>query len=131
MKKNILFVLLSVLLSLGLIAGGLLFMSAYNSRISYYSDAISDAQQTLASLDISAVESSESDLNALLESNDTIAQQIAELEKENAALNEENSSLQQELDVLSQDENTIYYQTILNSLKEGLKQVVQHIEAST
>lgn len=130
MKKNTLRLLIPGLLALIFLAGGLWFLIAYHNTYGYYTGAISDAQESLSQLDIASADQVEADLAALEAENDALAQQIADLQTQNAQLDTDTAALQQEYDALAQSEDTVYYQTILESLTEGMNQVVQYIEGT-
>lgn len=130
MKKNLLRILIPGLLTLVFLAAGLWFMSAYNNTEAYYTDAIFHTRQSLEQLDTAAAESAEAELAALQEENENLKQEIADLQTQNTALDTDTAALQEEYNTLSQSEDTIYYQTILESLTEGMNQVVQYIEGT-
>jgi len=62
----------------------------------------------------------------LLENNAYLQEELGSLQEENARLAAEEALLQQEHDALEQQEDTDYYRTILESLKEGMKRVEEY-----
>lgn len=92
----------------------------------YYRTAINDAEQKLTATDSSAVAAMETQTQALLENNICLQEELESVQEENAALAEEEKTLQQEFDALEQLEDTDYYRTILESLKEGMSRVEEY-----
>ena len=67
------------------------------------------------------------EISDVQQNNTQLQQQIDTLKTECDQLDENNVALQQEYETLSQDENTIYYLTVLESLKKGMEKVESYI----
>lgn len=92
----------------------------------YYQTAIKDAEQKLTAIDSSGIAAMETETELLLENNAYLQEELGSVQEENAILAAEEALLQQEYDALKQQEDTDYYRTILESLKEGMKRVEEY-----
>lgn len=92
----------------------------------YYQTAIKDAEQKLTAIDSSGIAAMETKTEMLLENNAYLQEELGSLQEENARLAAEEALLQQEHDALEQQEDTVFYRTILESLKEGMKRVEEY-----
>ena len=124
MKKNIICNIICIVLSLAFLTGGILALKARDDLNNKNNAELEKLRQE--QVDVSKIDNS---------------QQIAEVQKENEALQNEietlnfecenldssNAELEQLYETLSQDEENIYYMTILESLKKGMKQVESYL----
>ena len=126
-KQNICTIVLAVFTAVFL-AGGLWFMIVHQNTVADYETAIQNAQQTLTGLDIAVAEDAEAALAVRLKENQTLEAEIAALQEKNDALDTAVSQLQGSNAALQQQEDIIYYQTILESLREGMNKLGQHLD---
>lgn len=124
MKKNIICIIICGVLSLALIAGGLLALMDRDQKRTENEAAIEKLQQEQILLSKST---SEKEAAALQKSNEQLQQEIEALESECADLDRQALALQQEYEKLSQDETNIYYMTILEALQKGMEKVEGYI----
>lgn len=117
-----------VLCAVFLIAGS--WMLVRNIRaINSYGSAISEAQQALTAADPANADGIVSDVAALQAQNVALEETLLALQAEAAEQAEENAQLQDQYDELVQLEDTTYYQTILQSLTEGMNRVEEYLNA--
>ena len=123
MKKiNWYSVLFGTILVLALVAGTILLANSLR-MFSRYTEDMDAARQSLTQADPAQADALETELAALQEENRQLEAEAEELEEENSALDEETAQLQQEYDALAQQEENVYYQTILDALTEGMNLV--------
>ena len=130
MKNSKIPVIVPCVLALVFLAAGLWMMLKSYNQMTYYSAAIRDAQQALQEADPAQAEGAEQEAQALQAENEQLRQQVAALQEENAALDEQTRQLQSSYDELVGQEDTAYYQKILESLTEGMNQVEEYIRGS-
>ena len=121
---------LPALLSVLFIAAGVWMLLTCIQTEAYYTDSTAQAQQALAALDVEAAEALETELAAVREENTALEVQLQELHAENETLDADLAAAQAEYDRLEQLEDTAYYQTILESLQEGISRVAQYINGT-
>lgn len=126
-KQNGCTMLLAVLTAVFLAVGGWLLVEHKNT-VKNYEAAITEAEQALAGLDLASAEAAEAALAAKVGENQMLEQEIAALQTENDTLDADTAALQESNSQLQQQEDTIYYQTILESLREGMSQLGQYLD---
>lgn len=109
------------------LAAGLYMMVKSIGQIKDYNKQIAAARQELAAADPARAEDLEQEVTALQQENAELDRQVQSLLQENAALDEANEQLSTRLGELEEQEQTAYYQKILESLREGLKRVEEYI----
>lgn len=119
-------VILCAVIGIFLISG-LVLMTLSIQKQKDYTAALAEAKQKLTAADPVQADAPEAELAALQEENASLEATVAALEEENAVLKAEEERLQQEHDELAQQEDTVYYQTILDSLKKGMSKVEEYI----
>ena len=112
-----------------MVAGTWMMLKSY-TQMQYYDQSIKQAQQALGEADPSRVEVTEQEAAALQEENAQLRQQVDALQKENADLDSQTQQLQTDYEALVGQEDTAYYQKILESLTEGMSKVEEYIRGS-
>lgn len=95
-----------------------------------YLDAAEQAEYAVQNLDTSELEALEGEENALAEEISAMDGQMAKLQEELTSLEQNVAQLQQEYDQLAQQEDSVYYQTIFQSLTEGMSLVESYINGN-
>jgi len=106
---------------------GIWIMIQRINRQNTYLDAVKNAEYAAQNPDTSALEAVEAEQNALTEENSEMDEKIADLQEELASLDQAFAQLQKEYDQLAQEEDSVYYQTIFQSLTEGMSLVESYI----
>ena len=125
MNKHLNSIIICSVLSLAFLAGGLLSLMNYDEKRTENQTAVRQLQQEQAQLE---KESCKEQVTSLQSSNEQLQKDIETLESECADLEKRNTGLKEEYEQLSQDENNIYYMTVLESLQKGIEKVEQYIK---
>lgn len=127
MKNNKMRIIIPCILCAAFLAGGVWMMVKNIMQMNHYTGAISQAQQALTAADPANAQGVEMQAEALQEENAALQEQLLALQAENETLSAETDRLQLRADELNQSEDTVYYQTILESLQEGVSRVEEYI----
>ncbi len=127
MKNSKIRVIVPCVLAVIFLAAGLYMMAQSIGQVNYYTQQITQAEQALQAADPAKADALEQEAAALQEENTELAGQVQVLQTENDALHEENAQLSQQLTDLEGQEQTAYYQKILESLTEGMNRVEEYI----
>ena len=127
MKESKIRIIVPCILAVIFLAAGFWMMARCLAQENYYSRQIQNAQQALQDADPAQAEALEQEAAALQQENAALSGQVQALEGENAVLAENNAQLSTQLEELNADENTAYYQKVLESLTEGLNRVEEYI----
>ena len=122
--KNTICIILCAALSLAFLAGGIFALISRDNKLKENEAAIKQLRQEQDTL---VKEDCTQEISDVQQNNTQLQQQIDTLKTECDQLDENNVALQQEYETLSQDENTIYYLTVLESLKKGMEKVESYI----
>ena len=114
--------LFGAVMVLALVAG-ITLVTMSIQKYNQYTTELKAAQQALDEADPAQADALEAELAALQEENLQLQEQADALEQENALLDDDAAMLQQEYDALAQQEENVYYQTILDALTEGMNLV--------
>lgn len=112
-----------------MVAGAWMMLKSY-TQMRYYDESIKQARQELGESDLSLADAAEQKVAVLQEANEQMRQQVDALQKENAELETQTQQLQADYEALIGDEDTAYYQKILESLTEGMSKVEEYIRGS-
>jgi len=124
MKKNIICMIICGVLSLGFLAGGILLLQTRNQKEQQNEAKLAALRQEQARL---GQDTSAQQLTEAKNTNETLRNEVEALTVECENLDKVNSELEQLYETLSQDENTVYYMTILESLKKGMDLVESYL----
>lgn len=106
---------------------GLWIMKQRIEKQNTYLDAAEQAEYAAQNVDVSELEALKAEENALSEEISAMDTQMAQLQEEITSLEQNIAQLQQEYDQLAQQEDSVYYQTIFQSLTEGMSLVESYI----
>lgn len=120
MKKNIICMIICGVLSLGFLAGGIYLLQTRNQKAHENEEKLASLRQEQAQL---SQDTSAQQLADAKSTNETLRSEVNTLTEECENLEKTNEELAQQYDTLSQDENVVYYMTILESLKKGMELV--------
>ena len=123
MKNSKIRIIVPCVLATIFLTAGFWMMAKSVGQVNYYTQQIAQAQQALQAADPAKADALEQEAAALQERNQVLAEQVQALQQENAALDESNAQLSARLEELTGQEQTAYYQTILESLTEGMNRV--------
>lgn len=127
MKNSKIRVIVPCVLAVIFLAAGLYMMAQSIGQVNYYTQQIVQAEQALQAVDPAKADALEQEAAALQAENTELAGQVQALQTENEALQEENAQLSQQVTDLEAQEQTAYYQKILESLTEGMNRVEEYI----
>ena len=112
-----------------MVAGAWMMLKSY-TQMRYYDESIKQAREELGESDLSLADAAEQKVAVLQETNEQLRQQVDALQKENADLDSQTQQLQTDYEALVGQEDTAYYQKILESLTEGMSKVEEYIRGS-
>ena len=127
MKNSKTRIIVPCILAVIFLAAGIWMMAKSFGQVNYYTRQINQAEQALQEADPAKADALEQEAAALQAENAELAGQVQALQTENATLNESNIQLSTQLADLTGDEQTAYYQEILESLTEGMNRVEEYI----
>lgn len=127
MKNSKIRIIVPCVLAVIFLAAGFWMMAKSFTQVNYYTRQIKDAEQALQAADPANADALEQEAAAMQQENAALSSQVQALEAENGALADENAQLSTRLEELNADENTAYYQKILESLTEGMNQVEEYL----
>ena len=127
MKNSKIRVIVPCVLAVVFLAAGLYMMAQSIGQVNSYTQQITQAEQALQAADPAKADALEQEAAAVQAENTELADQVQALQKENDALQEENTQLRQQVTDLESQEQTAYYQKVLESLKEGMNRVEEYI----
>lgn len=127
MKNSKIRVIVPCVLAVVFLAAGLYMMAQSIGQVNSYTQQITQAEQALQAADPAKADALEQEAAAVQAENTELADQVHALQKENDALQEENTQLSQQVTDLESQEQTAYYQKVLESLKEGMNRVEEYI----
>lgn len=127
MRSNKYRVIVPCALAVILLAAGFWMMARSIQRVNYYSEAVGQAQQALAAAAPAPADQMEADVEALQEENAALQQDVLALQEEQAVLDTATEQLRSRYEELEAQEDTPYYRTILESLREGMNRVEEYI----
>lgn len=112
------------------LAAGIWFLTQRLDMQNRYLNIIAVTEDAAKNPDLSTLEALEADQNSLLAENSEMESRIGALEEELASLDQDIAQLQQEYEQLAQQEDSVYYQTIFQSLTEGMSLVESYISGN-
>lgn len=127
MKNSKIRVIVPCVLAVVFLAAGFYMMAQSIGQVNSYTQQITQAEQALQAADPAKADALEQEAAAVQAENTELADQVQVLQKENDALQEENTQLSQQVTDLESQEQTAYYQKVLESLKEGMNRVEEYI----
>lgn len=130
MKRDKLRIIVPIVLCAAFLVAGGWLLTQNLLQMKHYNETIASEKQALVAANPANAETLEGEAAAAQEENTALEETIRVLEEEAAALAEENAQLQDRYDELLQNEDTTYYQTILQSLTEGMTRVEEYINAA-
>lgn len=127
MKNSKIRVIVPCVLAVVFLEAGLYMMAQSIGQVNSYTRQITQAEQALQAADPAKADALEQEAAAVQAENTELADQVQALQKENDALQEENTQLSQQVTDLESQEQTAYYQKVLESLTEGMNRVEEYI----
>ena len=124
MKKNIICTIVCIVLSLAFLAGGIFALKTRDDLKKKNDAELEKLRQEQAQISIT---DTPQQITAVQKENEALNSEISTLTEECAALDDSNADLEQQYETLSQDEENIYYLTILESLKKGMEKVESYL----
>lgn len=114
-------------LAAGFLAGGIWLMSRRQAMRSDYETRLEEAAWSAENPDRSALEEMAAEQAALETEIADMTGQLEQLQQDTAELDRELEQLRQNYEQLTQEEDTVYYQTVLQALTEGVRLVESYI----
>lgn len=127
MRDNKVRIIVPCILAVVFLAAGFWMMARSFGQIHSYTQQISEAEQALQAADPAKADALEQEAAAMQEENAELAGKVQALQTQNTALDESNGQLSTQLADLTAQEQTAYYQKILESLTEGMNRVEEYI----
>lgn len=124
MKKNIIWSIICIVLSLAFLSAGIMALKARDDLKNKNDAELEKLRQE--QVQVGKTETPQQ-ITAVQKENEALTKEIETLNSECEALDASNEELEQQYETLTQDETNIYYMTILESLKKGMEKVESYL----